>query len=250
MRFGARTVGRRQIPEEQSVVLDHAVLEAEDFSGRRLLQFSASGCRFKRCKFEKMTIEGAGFGDGHEQSEYVECRFDASRINVGPGGYARFVRCSFREVDLRDWFCFTVELVECTFTGVLRTVVFNGTVPPEDQRSLRRTKNEFRGNDFASCDLIDVDFRSGIDLEAQRLPTGPAYLYLPNAEQSLHAAMQRLQDWNVESKRSAAMGLIRACEWTLAGGQKQLLLRRDDYSDVDRDVVSAVFELLSPLGSE
>jgi hypothetical protein len=33
--------------------------------------------------------------------------------------------------------------------------------------------------------LIDVSFRTGIDLSQQRLPSGPDYLYLPNAAETM-----------------------------------------------------------------
>src|SRR2546430_10168634 len=97
------------------LVLDHSQLVGADFSNRELAQLSAVGCVLKDCRFEGTTIESASFGAGRETSEYVGCSFDGARIRFGPGGYARFVRCSFMDADLRDWFCFAVELVECTF---------------------------------------------------------------------------------------------------------------------------------------
>ncbi len=49
-------------------------------------------------------------------SEYIECSFDGLRFWHG-GGFARFVRCSFRNINVRDWFCFGAEFIDCVFTG-------------------------------------------------------------------------------------------------------------------------------------
>src|SRR6266498_1782103 len=200
MRFATRKLGKLNVPDDALVDIDHASLDGADFSGRKLVQFSAAGCRFTRCNFTNMTIESGAFGAGRDQSLYTDCQFDTSRIRFGPGGHARFVRCSFRDVDLREWFCFTVELVECSFTGVLRTVVFNGTVPVDERKSVGRTRNEFRSNDFSAAELVDVAFRTNIDLDAQRLPTDPHYLYVRDATESVALARQRVAAWPDERK--------------------------------------------------
>ena len=58
--------------------------------------------------------------------------------------------------------------------------------------ALGRTSNEFRGNDFSGMDLIDVGFRTGIDLSLQRLPTGAQYVYLADAERALQRAREQV----------------------------------------------------------
>jgi hypothetical protein len=252
MWFDARVVGKRKLNDDQVVVLDHIVLDGADFSGRKLVQFSAAGCRFTNSDFTLMSIDDGAFGAGRDRSEYLDCHFDGSRITFGPGGHARFVRCSFGDVDLRDWMCSTVELVDCTFSGVLRTAVFNGTVPREQQKSVGRDRNDFRGNDFSACRLIDVGFRTGIDLEAQRLPTGPDYLYVHRADRALAAARTKVDAWADAGKRSQIAGFMRLLEMNVAGGQSQLFLSADTYSSVDRGVLDEVFEILrlgDPSGS-
>ncbi|MFI7603476.1 hypothetical protein [Actinoplanes sp. NPDC049681] len=103
----------------------------------------------------------------------------------------QFVR-DIRDVDIRGLGDDHLELVDCVFTGKLRTTVFWDAAPqpeaekryqwalrlfaregrpePSDYRKLaRRPSNEFRGNDFSGAELIDVSFR-GIDLSQQRRP--------------------------------------------------------------------------------
>src|SRR5207249_3288798 len=120
-----------KLDDHERIVLRHSQLRGEDFSGRTLVQFAAESARLELCRFDGIRIENASFGAGGAPSEYIDCTFDGARLRFGPGGYARFVRCSFRDVDIRDWFCFTVELVDCTFGGRMRRVVFNGTVPAD-----------------------------------------------------------------------------------------------------------------------
>src|SRR6266516_3957769 len=98
-----RSVRKAKIKPEDYLSFEHAHGQHADFSRRKLEGFTAVGSRFEACRFEKMRIESGSFGAGREQSEYIDCSFDGSRIRFGPGNYSRFVRCSFKETDLRDW---------------------------------------------------------------------------------------------------------------------------------------------------
>jgi hypothetical protein len=244
MEFSARRVGSTKISDDDRVVLNGADLRAADFSGRKLQQFSAAGSRLVECRFDKARIESASFGGGREISEYVDCVFDGSHIAFGPGGYARFVRCSFRDAELHDWFCFAVELVDCTFSGRLRKAVFNGTVPEDKRAVVKRERNEIRDNDFTDADLIDVAFRTGIDLTAQQLPSGPQYVFLADAPTALQHARAEITHWDDLELRRKALQLLGTLEDETGGGQRQLLLRKDDFPRSLRDAVDAVFALL------
>jgi hypothetical protein len=249
--FQAHSVGKARVDESQRVVLDHGHLQGADFSGRKLVQFSAVGSRLEGCRFDKAKIEDASFGVGRETSEYVECSFDGARIRFGPGGYTRFVRCSFQNVDLRDWFCFTVELVDCTFSGRLRKAFFNGTVPEEKRGNAGRDHNEFHNNDFSAMEFIDVAFRTGIDLTEQRLPSGPDYLYLPDATAAIRRARAEVVHWEDLDMRQPALTFLNSLDEELVDGQRQLLLRSKDfagYTSIRDDVVEAVFAQLQSSG--
>ena len=230
--------------DRKRVVLDHEELRGVDFSGRNLAQLSASGSRLEACRFDRCRIEDASFGARRETSEYVECSFDGARIHFGPGGYVRFVRCSFRDVDLRDWFCFTVELIDCTFSGRLRKAFFNGTVPEDKRPSAGRKRNDFVGNDFSAMTLIDVGFRTGIDLAQQKLPSGPDYIYLPDAADAVQRARAIVVGWDDLSLRQPALTLVNLLEEDVVAGQRQLLLRPADYANLGKEAVDAVMALL------
>lgn len=238
--FQAHSVGKARVNEGQCVVVDHAQLKGADFSGRKLAQFSAVGSRSEACRFDHARIDGASFGGGRETSEYVQCSFDGALVRFGPGGYARFVHCSFRNVDLRDWFCFAVELVDCTFSGRLRKAFFNGTVPVEKRAAAGRDRNEFHDNDFSAMTLIDVGFRTGIDLTQQRLPSRPEYLYVPDAAAALQRARASVIGWDDLDLRQSAMVFIKILEEEIAAGQRQFFLRPADYASIRKDALAAV----------
>jgi uncharacterized protein YjbI with pentapeptide repeats len=243
----ARVIGKVKIDAEDRPLFDHRHLVEADFSGLALLSFCSIGSTFERCCFDGLRIEKAyaSFGAGRDVSEYIDCSFDGARIAMG-FGVCRFERCSFHKVDLVNWGCFETEIVDCVFSGRLRRSYFNGTVTREEMRAhLGRTCNEFRGNDFSAMQFIDVDFRTGIDLTEQRLPTGPGYLYIPDAAQALERARTQLVHWqDLELRRKAFVDLA-LLERKVAEGQEQLFLRiADHYPVAGREAVDALFAVL------
>jgi hypothetical protein len=252
MRIKVRSKGYLKLPDDQRLVLDHARLHGQDYSGRTLRQFASIGSHLRACNFDNVQIQSASFGSGRETSEFVECTFDRARINMGPGGFARFVRCSFHNVTIRNWSCFAVELIGCKLSGRLDTAIFNGTVPEDLRAIIGRAGNEFHGNDFSGMDLIDVTFRTGIDLTKQILPSGEDYLYLPYAAPTVDHAKSRVAAWDDEVMRRGAMAIIQGLEYGLSGGQQQLLLRQSDsygISGIPRRAVDDLFALLREDGA-
>jgi hypothetical protein len=249
MRFEAKSVGRTKIPEDQRIVLEHAQLHGEDYSGHHLSQFVTIGCRLKDCHFDKAIIGQAALGSGQETSEYLDCTFDGAQLEMGPGGFARFVRCSFRDVDIRNWICFAVELIECTFSGRLKRAIFNGSVPERKQKAAGREQNEIRDNDFSAMDFIEVSFRTGVDLTLQRLPSGLDYLFLPDAAVAAKHAAIGIGKWDDLRNSRSAFGIVKVIEENARRGQIQMLLRKADfysYPAISRDVVDRVFAGLHP----
>ena len=242
MEFGARRIGRMQIDEDDHVVLSRQQLVSADFGDRQLAQFSAEGCRFEKCRFDNAVIESASFGAGRLVSEYVGCTFDGAKLYMGPGGYARFTDCSFEGTLIEGWFCFAVELVGCTFTGRLKKVVFNGSVPPEKQDVVGREVNQFEGNDFSRAKLVDVGFRTGIDLSKQRLPVGEDYVLLADAADAVRRARVAFNAWDDTEAKKRTRGVLAGLEEDVAAGQQQLLIRIDDYPRPARPAIRALLE--------
>jgi len=243
----ARVVGYKKVDPNQFMTLDHEQVRNVNYSGRKLEMFTAIGSRFEGCRFDKVRFGNFVFGGGMELSEYIECSFDSANFDDYLGGFARFVRCSFRDIDLRRWRCYETELIDSVFTGRLEECIFYGTVPEKDRPWVGREKNEFRGNDFSGCDLVDVAFRSGIDLSQQRLPTGPEYLYLPDAAVAIERARTAVHEWYDVGLREVGLTFLASIEFELEGGQRQLLLRADDYYGFEalpQEMIDGVFAAL------
>lgn len=234
MDFGVRRTGRIQISDHARLVLSNQHLIAQDYRGLELLQFSAEGMRFERCAFDGSVIRSGSFGAGRATSEYLGCSFNDAKIHMGPGGYATFVDCTFENVAIDSWFCFAVELVGCSFSGQLHKAVFNGCVPPEKRDAAGRSTNQFEGNDFSRAKLLDVAFRTGIDLSKQRLPSGPEYTYLEDAPSAVRQARITFNGLDGPDEKKCVRGTLAVMEEDVAAGQNQLLIRVNDYPRASR----------------
>jgi hypothetical protein len=68
--------------------------------------------------------------------------------------------------------------------------------------------NQFRGNDFSAADLEDVGFVGGIDLDQQRLPTGPQYVRLDRPLARIAKARPMVERWEPGEAREEALILL------------------------------------------
>jgi hypothetical protein len=113
-------------------------------------------------------------------------------------------------------------------------------VPVEKRAAAGRDRNEFHDNDFSAMTLIDVGFRTGIDLTQQRLPSRPEYLYVPDAAAALQRARASVIGWDDLDLRQSAMVFIKILEEEIAAGQRQFFLRPADYASIRKDALAAV----------
>lgn len=228
LRVSARVVGCVKVPLEGRLVVDHAEHVGVDYASQRITSLCSIHSRFVRCKFDGLQLDASSLGAGKEMSEYTDCTFDGSRL-CPIGGRARFVRCSFRDVVISDWICLESEFVDCVFSGRMKRCVFNGAVPVEMRKELRRTRNEFHGNDFSGMKMVDVGFRTGVDLRLQRLPTGPEFTYLPDATIAIARVKADVQTWTHPEARHDGEVFVQCLELDVAEGQSQLFLRLADF---------------------
>jgi hypothetical protein len=249
VKIKAGVVGKTRIDPDQFVTLDHVQISGQDYSFWEIRKFTAIASRIKQCRFSNARIGDASFGSGRQVSEYVECNFDGINIDH-VGGHARFVRCSFRDVYIQEWLGQSTELIDCTFSGRLGTAVFCGRIPIEGvRRDLHRDRNEFRGNDFSEMEFTGIDFRGGVDLTQQKLPAGPAYIYVADAARAVARLRTALEAWSTDPEvRSEALFTAHLFEEIVGQGQQQLFLRPDTYYRLSgkssREEFDKVFSIL------
>jgi uncharacterized protein YjbI with pentapeptide repeats len=175
--------GTRFQPPRGDINFVDARLVSVDFSGAVFDRFVSKGSEFDSCNFSKVQFGRGGVQawiGSERRTHYRECTFDKADMRAVNFGDTRFERCTFRETRMEGWFTSAAEFVECIFEGSLRDCTFYGKVNRilEPRMASDREVNEFRGNDFSPAMLRDCVFRDGIDLDAQRLPSGPEYVLL------------------------------------------------------------------------
>ncbi|TFV48944.1 pentapeptide repeat-containing protein [Blastococcus sp. TF02A-35] len=242
MDFSVRPVGRVDLSNRTEIVLSGRRLVEADLSRRHVHHFSAERCLFERCDFSGTVFDHGSFGAGRGVSEYVGCDFTGAKIHMGPGGFARFVDCTFEGASIDHWFCQAVELVDCTFSGRLQKAVFHGRLRPEDRKITGRAANQFEGNDFSRATLVDVSFRTGIDLSKQRLPGGAEYTHLKDARTAVRRARDFFAGWDDPEAKKRARGVLAVMEEDVLEGQEELLIRVEDYPRHSRPAIRVLLE--------
>ncbi|MFN2537801.1 MAG: hypothetical protein ABR549_06560 [Mycobacteriales bacterium] len=226
---------------DRLVIENQSLLEA-DLSSRKVKAFCAIASTFDRCDFRGVRWRDGGMGAGMTPSVYRDCVFDGARIQANPPGRARFERCSFRDVVLKDWYCFNIEMIDCVFTGRIEHSYFNGRARQPDETF---GTNEFHGNDFSGAKLVDVGFRTGIDLRLQRLPEDEDLLYVWDGPEAVARAEGAVNTWSDLESRRRAQGLLEHLRRELDGQQRQLIIEVGDTRKVFGDaVVDRVFPAL------
>ncbi|GAA2047153.1 hypothetical protein GCM10009779_38500 [Polymorphospora rubra] len=238
--------------QSNRLVVEHEQVVGVDYSVHSPTGLVGVGARFERCRFDGLRFQNVAFGSGMELSQYVECSFDGA-VLTGAAGYSRFVGCTFRGAEIRDLTADYLELIDCVFTGRIRSTTFwgapapgsaerftsdlaflekQGQPEPPGYRTLAlRKSNEMHGNDFSGADLVGVAFRYGVDLTRQRLPARSDYLYLPDAEAALHRALALLVDRPADDLTARVEhSLRRMLDREVGTGQRQVLFREVDYS--------------------
>ncbi|MGC2028528.1 MAG: hypothetical protein WA642_00760 [Steroidobacteraceae bacterium] len=179
------------------------------------------------CTFKDVHAESVNLGEGLTQSTYTDCIFEGCNFAFGAIGNVRLARCSFNRCRLFNFIGTKLEMIDCTFpeTRIQKAVfhrIFHSAVPGH----IARDSNEFSGNDFSAANLIDVDFRGGIELEKQVLPGGSEYIFVADthlASELAHELIAEVVQGSPDAKR--LQSIRRMLERDHSTGQKQQLLR-------------------------
>lgn len=230
----------RMLPHDDATMLtsDALVEKGEDWSGVKVERFGVNGGYFDSCVFDRLRVGRFSVGGLGLVSEFVNCSFDSANIAFGTCGPARFVNCSFRGARLKGFNFQFLDLVGCDFSGaVLRQCVFWGAPTARsaaDNPGLARV-NVVEGNDFSSARLIDSDFRYGVDLTRQKLPSGPEYAYCADGAGALVRVRRVVESWRESAPRDYEEFMIWLKLWEkkVKDGQPQLFFvqEKPDMSD-------------------
>ncbi|MDO4258070.1 MAG: hypothetical protein Q4C87_00960 [Actinomycetaceae bacterium] len=193
IRPNTNTLGKALDPDG---TLSHEQLRGEDFSGLKFDNLDIWDSTFEDCCFDRIKARVFGAAAGGKVSEFIDCTFRRAMLSkLALGGRARFIICSFDNARLTNWICESVDFIDCTFDGAsLRSMQIWGSInePAIGKSPAKHWTNDISGNDFSQAKICDIDFRTGVDLTQQKLPTGPDYLYTENVPAALDRGHQVL----------------------------------------------------------
>lgn len=122
------------------------------------------------CVFEDVRVDHfAAVGHRGVPLEFVNCIFKNCDITANLVTNSSFESVTFSGGWLRGWRCLGSSFINCAFS----CQVVSGFVDASPYAGSQRA-NVSR-NDFSDADLCDFEFRGGVDLTQQRLPTAPPY---------------------------------------------------------------------------
>jgi hypothetical protein len=200
-------------------------LSAVAYEDLHLDAISVSESKLTGCVFRNVRTRSASFGAGRKQSVYTDCLFDRCDFEVGVAGNARFVGCEFTSCKLAGIVSVTLELIDCEFSATtVRGCVFHAKVPVSSPVYRDRKLNEFRGNDFSRAELIDTDFRGGIELEERHLPHGRGYLLVRDIPGALQAGEVLSRSLAEPSDQRNLQKFMRRLTFAASQGQTSVLL--------------------------
>lgn len=217
-----RSAGYVKLPLPDDLFVDHQQVTGVDYTSLGLKGFGSHGSRFENCNFGKLRLDSLSFGDGQVMSEYVNCTFDGSKFFANTLlGRARFINCSFRDIRSSRFRLAAGDLIDCVFSGRMDSTQIWGRTGPHADIYGDRT-NTIEGNDFSGVDFGDTDFRFGVDLRKQVLPTGQDYLFIPNAAQILAKAYRDAVTMEDLEKRQTLISMIQSRQEAVENGQQNL----------------------------
>ncbi len=217
-----RSKGYVKLPIKDRLFVDHEQVKGVDYTALGLKRFGSLGSRFEDCNFSKLRLDSLSFGSGQVMSEYINCTFDGSKFFSNTLlGRARFVNCSFRNIRSSRFMLSAGDLIDCVFTGKMDSTQIWGRTGPDAHIYGDRT-NTIEGNDFSGVDFGDTDFKFGVDLRKQVLPTGPDYMLIPDAVEVLARAYKDAATMDDLETRQAMIDMIQSRQEAVANGQRDL----------------------------
>lgn len=162
----------------KKVALDHevsvAITQRLNLSGGRIdlsdvSDFSTIGAKLQGVCIDAMagTVMLASFG---EKSLFIDCEFANFRADLMDFGYSELRDCKFINCEIFELISWEATIVNCSFSGSVHRGKFN--IHPDDYIVRPKTESAFFArNDFSDCNFFDVEFRGGIELANQRVPT-------------------------------------------------------------------------------
>jgi uncharacterized protein YjbI with pentapeptide repeats len=198
---------------------------------RGWLSFEA--CEFVGCEFVDCDVDATFCGAlayPESASRFVGVRFVRSRLAGAYLGGARLERCVFEDCDFAGTRWDSVDLVDCTFTGVVASMNLSASSgpisrpPPFHKEKLPPRINVITDNDFSTADLRGFGLRRGVAVDRQQWPSDPSYVVLDRLLERIAGALDSVSGARDTDSRIVASMLANEAR----SGQDANLYRFDD----------------------
>lgn len=231
------------------VLLQHATVADVDFGRASFDRLAPTACTFVSCDFRRATLDKKllPLFRAKERNVFRACRFDGVDLRGVDPRASRFEACVFDGADMSGWSASTAEFVDCHFGGRTAHVRFYGRPwgPGAADLDLKRTVNEFRGNDFSEAELVDVTFVMGIDIGSQRWPQTKDYVRLDRIHQRLTRARSDILRWKDLERRSDALQMVQSLSFVYMQQNEVVTRRVEPASQTPADIQELVWETLA-----
>jgi hypothetical protein len=196
-------------------------------------RLSFEACELDDCEFVDCDVDATFCGAlayPESASRFVGVRFVRSRVAGAYLGGARLERCLFEDCDFEGAIWDSVDVVDCTFTGVVASLNLSASSgpisrpPPFHRDKLPPRTNLITGNDFSRADLRALNLRHGVRVDQQRWPGDPSYVVLDRLPERLAAVLDALEGATDSDSRTLRLMLANEART----GQEADLYRLDD----------------------
>lgn len=221
------------VVDEQDLTLFDGHVEGRHFGRRKAVDVRLMNAEFINCTFDHWTVRNITRVGPDSYARFIGCTFTHLRGKYLWGYGVDYIDCRFEDITVKRWDLDKGIWRNCTFTGTIREGLVWGYVynNPDDE------PNECVGNDFSGLSYCGLEFRGGVDLSANTLPTGDDYVLIHNAAHRLTHVRDHAHDiGDKEVESIASLGLYAA---VLGPGQEpcfQARLPRENPADWRRFV--------------
>jgi hypothetical protein len=231
-------------PLGEEVLLQAETYRHAEWNNLRISQFCSIECKFRDCRFSNIDVDQLTFGGGKVESVYERCVFDGVRAKLAIVGRSRFVDCDFINVDLSGFKFIAADLIRCRISGTLRKGYISAVRNKEALAVFGLSgANCIDGNDFSASELVQFDFRGGVDLIKNCPPNKATYIIISDGRAAVYNLLDTLPKSHLAAEEKVGVAaVVDALQSAVEEGQTQLLIREDDFGYLPRASRSFLFQ--------
>ena len=169
------------VVDYDDLTLFNGHVEGRHFGRRKAVDIRLMNSEFINCTFDHWTVRNITRVGRNSYARFIGCTFSHLRASYMRTGGVEYINCQFKDAIVKRWDLTRGTWRNCTFTGTIR----EGVVWGYAHTSPDHEPNECVGNDFSGLSYCGLEFRGGVDLSANSLPTGDDYVLIHDAAHRL-----------------------------------------------------------------